>query len=184
MQFDQLKRREFITLLGGAAARGRSRPGRSRPAMPVIGYYQRPIAGSGAPILAAFRRGLKETGYVDGPEHRHRIPLVRRVETISSRHWRPSCSSAGGCAGRQPTGRRRWRQRQRPRPFQSSSPADYDPVEIGLVASLNRPGGNATGVISSAPSLGQSGWNASSGVPNAGTIAVLVNPNTATPGGR
>jgi putative tryptophan/tyrosine transport system substrate-binding protein len=65
MQFDQLKRREFITLLGGAAAwpvAARAQP----PAMPVVGFLSSVSQAQTRHMVAAFQRGLGETGYVDG----------------------------------------------------------------------------------------------------------------------
>jgi hypothetical protein len=65
----QLKRRQFITLLGGAARpHGRSRRGRSKPVMPVIGFLSMESPGQFMHIVNAFRRGLSEAGYV---EHRN-----------------------------------------------------------------------------------------------------------------
>ena len=61
-----MKRRDFITLLGGAAAAGRLRPARSRPPMPVVGFLHSASPGTNVDRLRGFRRGLQETGYVEG----------------------------------------------------------------------------------------------------------------------
>src|SRR5262245_62010189 len=147
MQFDRLERREFVTLLGGAvvwpfAARAQ------QPAMPVIGFLRPGSPEPNAHLVAAFRRGLDETGYVEGRnvsvEYRwahnddDRLPelaadLVRlRVSVIVT----PGSTSAAVAAKSATT--------TIPIVFSGGG----DPVQTGLVASLSRPGGNVTGVSS------------------------------------
>ena len=152
--------------------------------MPVIGFLSSVSPEPFAPMVAAFRQGLKETGYVDGQnvsiEYRwaegqyDRLPALaadlvdRRVAVITA-----TGGPASGLAAKAATS-------SIPIVFISGS----DPVNVGLVGNLARPEGNATGVTFFADTLMAKRLELIRElVPNAATIAVLVNPNNAdTPG--
>jgi len=145
MQFGQVKRREFITLLGGAVASPLT--ARAQQAkLPVVGYMDSGARDANAHLAAAFRQGLREAGYVEGEsvtiEYRYadgdydRLPalatdLVRRqVSVIAATGGEPSISAAKTATATIPI------------VFDSAT----NPVDVGWVASLSRPGGNMTGV--------------------------------------
>jgi putative ABC transport system substrate-binding protein len=173
-----MRRREFITLLGGAAATWPIATRAQQPAMPVIGFLRTDPLSETALIVTAFRDGLKEMGYVQGrnvaielrsaDNHPDRVPallaelLARPVAVIVANS--PAAKAAKTATATVPV------------IFTLTS----DPVRDGLVASFNRPGGNVTGVAFYSGSMGTKRLELlRQVVPKAATIGFLVNPDTA-----
>jgi putative ABC transport system substrate-binding protein len=179
-----MKRREFLALVGGAAAARPLAANAQQPAMPVIGFLNSGSAPS-PQSLAAFHAGLKESGFIEGQnvtiEHRtadgkydrlsaFAADLVgRKVNVIVANGSPPSAFAA--------------------RTATTTIPIVFlfgaDPVRIGLVASLNRPGGNITGIST----FGSENEIVTKQlellrelIPNARAFALLVNPKNPTHG--
>src|SRR6516165_9213408 len=176
MQFDELRRREFITLLGGAAAWPLAARAQ-QPAIPVVGLLRSTPSASFDHLVAAFRQGLSEAGFVDGrnvaiqqrwAEGRDdRLPALL-ADLISLKAAVIVANTPGALAAKAEG-------TNIPVVFATGS----DPVRDGLVASLNRPGGNFTGVIFNSGELGTKRLELLRQLaPKAATIAMLVNPST------
>jgi len=170
-----MRRRDAIRMLGGAASLPFA--ARAQQAMPVVGYLRSTPSRPFENIAAAFREGLKEAGFVEGHnvaiESRYaenqldRLPALA-AELIGRRVSMIVANSSAARAAKAAT---------------STIPIVFtvgnDPVRDGLVASLNRPGGNVTGVTFLSGVLGTKRLELlRQFVPKATSIAVLVNPNT------
>jgi len=172
-----VRRREFITLLGGAAAAWPLAARAEQAALPVIGYLNFGSPESDTARVTGLRRGLNQTGYVEGRnlviEYRwagnqaDRLPALAadlvqlRVAVIVSPGTLPALAAKAAT---------------------TSIPIVFgvgnDPVQLGLVASLNRPGGNLTGINAFAVELGAKGLALLHELmPSTATIGFLENPN-------
>jgi putative tryptophan/tyrosine transport system substrate-binding protein len=172
-----MKRREFIMLLGGAAAWPFAARAQQPAKLPTVGYLYVASPEAHASRLAAFRKGLSETGYVEGRDvtieyrwaHNEpaRLPglvadLVNRPVTVIAAGDLPSALAAKAASTIVPI------------VFETAA----DPVQVGLVASLNRPGANITGVTNTGGEIGAKRLGLLHELlPGASRFAVLVNPN-------
>src|SRR5262249_36854589 len=141
-----LSRREFITLVGGAAAGWPLVARAQRATMPVIGFLSSGSPQSDAWRLAAFLRGLNEAGYIEGrnvaSEFRWADERYDRLPTLAMELARSQPALIVAVGGPAAALAAKSASETIPILFAIAG----DPVQLGLVASVNRPGGNATGV--------------------------------------
>src|SRR5215467_530429 len=173
-----MRRREFITLLGGAAAIWPLMVRAQQPALPVVGFLSSNSADSIPQFTAAFREGLSAAGFVEGKNvtieyrwadaHLERVPALaldlirRRVDVLFTSGGDVPVLVAKGATTTIPI------------VFMSTS----DPVDMGFVASLNRPGGNVTGVTFIAGELGPKRVElVRELLPKAAVVGLVLNPN-------
>ena len=171
-----MRRREFIAVIGGAAVAWPAAAHAQQSAMPIVGFLSSRSPGDSSEVVAAFHKGLRQMGFVEGQNtviafrwaegHYDRLPKLAsdlvnlRAAAIFAAGGSPSALAAKAATSTIPI------------VFLAS-----DPIRLGLVTSLNQPGGNITGISNVATELaGKSLGLLKQTVPTAQTIGYLVNP--------
>jgi putative tryptophan/tyrosine transport system substrate-binding protein len=175
-----MRRRDFITLVGGIAAVWPLTVRAQQPAMPVIGFLSSASAEAYKPFVSAYRRGLDESGFLEGRnvaiEFRWAEGQYDRLPSLASELVRLPVSLIAASGGLPSVAAAKAATTTIPIVFTLGS----DPVKFGIVASLNRPGGNITGVSLLAYLLdAKRAELLHKLVPDAVAIGILVNPKNA-----
>jgi putative tryptophan/tyrosine transport system substrate-binding protein len=172
-----MKRREFIALIGGTAAAWPLAARAQQPGMPVIGFLRNTSPAGSAPVVATLRKGLNESGYIEGKnvriEYRWSEGDDDRLPELAADLVQHHCSviigggSAAALAAKKAT-------TTIPIVFSTGD----DPIQLGLVASLNRPSGNVTGVFfySGGILISKQLELLHQLLPNGSSVGILVNP--------
>ena len=172
-----MRRREFITLLGGAVATWPLAARAQQTAMPVVGFLRSSSIERSPHLVAAFLQGLKEAGYLEGQNvtiaYRSAEGQYDRLATLAADLVQRRVNIIVATGGSAPAQAAKAATSAIPIVFTTAS----DPVRDGLVASLNQPGGNLTGISLLATDIGSKRLGLLRElVPNATTIALLQNP--------
>jgi putative ABC transport system substrate-binding protein len=173
-----IPRRDFVILLGGGTAATWPLAARAQQGlMPVIGFVRITTPEDSAHLVAAFRRGLGESGFVEGRnvsiEYRYALNQLDRLPELMAELIDRGVAVLAATGGTISARAAKAATTTVPIVFTTGD----DPVRVGLVASLNRPGGNATGVSVFTARLGSKRLGLlHEMVPSASPIAILVNP--------
>jgi putative tryptophan/tyrosine transport system substrate-binding protein len=182
MKCDRMRRRDFIALLGGAAALGPLGAHAQAPGLPTIGFLSTGSSGSIATYVAAFKQGMSELGYVEGRNmaiaYRWAEGKVDQLDMLANdlvRRQVKLIAASGGLISAKAAMK-----------ATASIPilfvSGFDPVDLGLVTSLKRPGGNATGASLFSTELLPKRLELLYGLgPRIQNVAVLLNQQSVTP---